>query len=165
MKGFILYMAVTAGVLGLAGCSTNNGPALSCSFESAQATLPDLIWKKIGNQFSADTPSLVDGYLETTRRHFKLVLTDTTTLSATKETNQVNCAVKVTSVLQDAFKTDSSQLDLDGQNLTGTVQYHVMYSDDHKTSHVEVVDLDTSIRQLAGIGRAIFNRELETNVQ
>jgi len=165
MKNSVIFIAMIAGLFGLAACSSNSGPVPSCTFESASATLPEKIWQQFETQFADNSPSVSNSFLQTTRRHFKLQLGEITTVDTEKDTNQTNCTVVVTTALQDDFKDDTSQLSLDGKNLVGTVKYRVKLSDYQKTSSIVSMEIDSNLGQLARIGRAISDKELEATAQ
>jgi uncharacterized protein YecT (DUF1311 family) len=153
--------------LGLSACSApNEGP--TCSSESAQSVLTQVLWESVEQQISASVGTQnAKPLMDLARAKMQMQVTGITTTETSKEVRQVGCQATLTSTLPElpgadfsllrtAIAKESGNVRLDDRTLTGSVDYRVQLSDDGSTTRVEARGFRTFTEVVAGVASALY---------
>lgn len=153
--------------LGLSACSApNEGP--SCSSESAQSVLTQVLWESVEQQISASAGAQnAKPFMDLARAKMQMQVTGITTTETSKEVRQVGCRATLTSTLPElpgadfsllrtAIAKESGNVRLDDRTLTGLVDYRVQLTDDGSTTRVEARGFRTFTEVVAGVASALY---------
>ncbi len=169
------WFACAAAALALGACSApDEGP--SCTSESAQSVLTQVLWDSIEQQFSA-TAGAQDAkpFMDLARTRMQIQVSGIATTETSKNVRQVNCEATLSSTLPEVPNADFSLLRtaiakepgnvrLDDRTLTGSVDYRVQLSDDRTTTRVEARGFRTFTDVMGGVASALYINDMQQKV-
>lgn len=172
MRSMLRHCASVFAVLALGACSVfDEGP--TCSSESAQSVLTQVLWEGVEQQISASAGAQnVKPFMDLARAKMQMQVTGITTTETSKEVRQVRCQATLTSTLPElpgadfsllrtAIAKESGSVRIDDRTLTGSVDYRVQLSDDGSTTRVEAIGFRTFTEVVAGVASALYIRDAQ----
>ncbi len=158
--------------MALGACSVaEEGP--TCSSETAQSVLTQVLWDSIEQQFSASAGAQnAKPFMDLARTKMQIQVSGITTTETSKDIRQVRCQATLSShlpevlnadlaLLRTAIANEPGNVRLDDRTLTGSVEYRVQLSDDGTTTRVEARGFRAFTEVVGGVTSALYISEAQ----